>query len=174
MLHTTLSQVETTQVLEEVIECKISNINLQHTDPVQIDIEITLPMKDEKLITLHECDPCIKQLRKQWTENSLDQNIYTMENNILKWKFIENGLLYTPIVVLDILKDCLLILAHDKSGHNGFRKTYGSPIPPKAEICLEKLAVNALVKFTKWTVNAPHSIIKCSIQQKFTLSYLFV
>ena len=34
--------------------------------------------------------------------------------------------MYTPIVVPDILKDCLLILAHDKSGHNGFRRTYGS------------------------------------------------
>ena len=31
-----------------------------------------------------------------------------------------------PIVLPDILKDCLLILAHDKSGHNGFRRTYGS------------------------------------------------
>ena len=30
------------------------------------------------------------------------------------------------IVVPDILKDCFLILAHDKSGHNGFRRTYGS------------------------------------------------
>ena len=66
-------------------------------------------MKDEKLVTLQECDACIKQLRKQWTENSLDRNIYTMENNIL-----------------NILKDCLLILTHDKSGHNGFRRTYGS------------------------------------------------
>ena len=34
--------------------------------------------------------------------------------------------MYTPIVVLDILKDCLLILAHDKQGHNGFRRTYAS------------------------------------------------
>ena len=34
----------TTQVIEEVIECEIGNINLQHTDPVQIDIEITLPI----------------------------------------------------------------------------------------------------------------------------------
>ena len=34
--------------------------------------------------------------------------------------------MYTPIVVPDILKDCLLILAHDKQGHNGFRRTYTS------------------------------------------------
>ena len=116
----------TTQVLEEVIECEISNINLQHADPVQIGIDITLPMKDEKLIKLQKCDPHIRQLRKQWIENSLDQNIFTMENNLLKRKLIDNGPLYMPIVVPDILKDCLLILAHDKAGHNRFRRTYGS------------------------------------------------
>ena len=115
-----------TQVIKEVIECKIGNINLQHPEPVEIDIEITLPLKDEKLATLQECDPCTKQPRKQWTENNLDRNTYTMENNILKHKLIDNGLLYTPIVVRDILKDCLLLLAHDKSGGNGFRRTYSS------------------------------------------------
>ena len=50
----------TTYMVEEVIECKNGNINLQHTDPVKIDTEITLPMKDEKLIKLQECDPRIK------------------------------------------------------------------------------------------------------------------
>ena len=49
-----------------------------------------------------------------------------MENNILKWKLVENGLLYTPIVVLDILKDCLLILLHDKQGYNRFKRTCAS------------------------------------------------
>ena len=42
----------TTQLLEEVIECEIGNISLQHPEPVKIDTEITLPMKDEKLATL--------------------------------------------------------------------------------------------------------------------------
>ena len=65
-------------VIEEVIECKIGNINLQHADPVQKDIQITLPMKDEKLVKLQESGPGIKQLRKQWTENSLNQNTYIM------------------------------------------------------------------------------------------------
>ena len=39
---------------------------------------------------------------------------------------MDNGLLYTPIVVPDVLKDCLLILAHNKQGHNGFRRTHAS------------------------------------------------
>ena len=91
----------TTKTTEEVIACKKGNINIYHTDPVEIKI---------------------------------DTNSYTMENNILRRKLIENRLLYTPIVVPDILKDCLLILAHDKQGHNGFRKTYASL---KKQISLE-------------------------------------
>ena len=119
-------QPVTTQVIEEVIECEIRNIDLQHPNPVEINNDISLPLKDDKLVELQKNDPHTNELRKQWENNNLDKNIYTMENNILKWKIIESGLLYTPIVVPDILKDCLLILAHDKQGHNGFRRTYAS------------------------------------------------
>ena len=114
----------TTQVLEEVIECEIGNINIQHTDPIEINTDIHLPLKDDKLAKLQESDPHMRQLRKQCENKNLDKNTYTMENNILMRKLVDNGLLYTPIVVPDILRDCLLILAHDKQGHNGFRRTY--------------------------------------------------
>ena len=119
----------TTQVIKEVIACETGNINIQHTDPIQVNMDIHLPIKDEKLVKLQESDPHTNQLRKQWENKNLDKNVYTMENNILKWKTIDNGLLYTPIVVPDILKDCLLILAHDKQGFkhkHGFRRTYAS------------------------------------------------
>ena len=116
----------TTQVVEEVIKCEIGNINIEHADPVQVNTDIILLMKDEKLVKLQESDTHTQQLRKQWENNNLDKNAYTMEDNILKRRLIDNGLLYTPIVVPDILKDCLLILAHDKSDHNGFRRTYAS------------------------------------------------
>ena len=126
----------TTQVVEEVIECEIGNINIQHTDPVEINTDIQLPLKDDKLAKLQEnddklaklqeSDPHTRQLRKQWENKNLDKNMYTMENNILKRKLIDNRLLYTPVVVPDVLKDCLLILAHNKQGHNGFRRTYAS------------------------------------------------
>ena len=65
----------------------------------------------------------MRQLREQWENKNLDQNTYTMENNTLKRKLVDNGLLYMPIVVPDILRDCLLILAHDKQGHKRFRRT---------------------------------------------------
>ena len=74
----------TTQVVEEVIKCEIVNINIQHTDPIEINMDIHLPLKDDKLVKLQESDPHMKQLRKQWKNKNLDQNTYTMENNLLK------------------------------------------------------------------------------------------
>ena len=56
----------TTQVLEEVIECEIGNINIQHTDPKDINPDIHLPLKDNKLAKLRESDPHTRQLRIQW------------------------------------------------------------------------------------------------------------
>ena len=54
-----------------------------HTDPVEINKDIQLPLKDEKLAKLQESDPHTKQLRKQWENKNLDTNSYTMDNNIL-------------------------------------------------------------------------------------------
>ena len=80
----------TTQVVEEVIKCKIGSINIQHTDPIEIDTNIHLPLKDDKLVKLQESDPHTKQLRQQWKNKNLDQNMYMMENNILKRKLVNN------------------------------------------------------------------------------------
>ena len=74
----------TTQVIEEVIECEIRNISIQHPDSVETNNDISLPLNDDKLVQLQESDPHTNKLRKQWENNNLDKNIYTMENNILK------------------------------------------------------------------------------------------
>ena len=49
----------TTQVVEEIIECDIGNISIQHPDPVTKDMEITLPIKNGKLVKVQEADPQI-------------------------------------------------------------------------------------------------------------------
>ena len=118
----------TTQVVEEVIECEheIDNINIQHIDPITVPTEINLPMPETRLIALQKADPMIKKLRQQWENKQIDKNIYLLENNILRRKVIENGILHTPILVPKVIQEALLILAHDKAGHNGFRRTYMS------------------------------------------------
>ena len=47
-----------------------------------------------------------------------------MKKEILKKKKVISDMLYTPTVVPDILKDCLLILAHNEQGHNRLKRTY--------------------------------------------------
>ena len=75
---------------------------------------------------LQQSDSYTKHLLKQWDKKDLDRKVYTMDDGLLKRKLIVNGLLYKQVVVPDILRDCLLILAHDEAGHNGSKRTYNA------------------------------------------------
>ena len=75
---------------------------------------------------LQEQDRKVNHLRKLWSENKLNKNLFIMENDLLRRQLMVNGLLYKPVITPDILKDCLLMLAHDQQGHNGFKRTYSA------------------------------------------------
>ena len=115
-------------VTEEVIVNKVNDMNvmIQHIDTVQKDLKKELPISNLKLKELQEQDKKINHLRKLWFENKLNKNIFTMENDILKKKVIEGGLLYKPVIIPEILRECLLMLAHDEQGHNEFQRTYSA------------------------------------------------
>ena len=116
-------------VIEEVIISENQGDQLpeslkkQHNDPIAKDIKIELPLTNSKIKELQEKDPLVGRLRKQWSEKKLDKKHFTMENEILKKKTVINGILYTPTVVPDVLKECLLILAQTS------RVTMGSKGP---------------------------------------------
>ena len=42
-----------TQMIEEMIECEVGNINIQHPDPVEINNDISLPIKDISRKVIH-------------------------------------------------------------------------------------------------------------------------
>ena len=115
-------------VTEEVIINEINNlkIKIQHISPVQKYLKIELPISNLKLKELQEQDRKINHLRKLWSKNKLNKNIFAMENDILKKKVIECGLLYKPVIIPEILRECLLILAHNEQGHNGFKRTHSA------------------------------------------------
>ena len=117
------------EVCEEVWinEVTQDRVTLKLQDPIQQNIEINLPLTNQKMKELQEQDPKVSHLRKLWSESKLNKTLFTMENDILKRVLMVNGLLYKPVVTPSILKDCLIMLAHDEKGHNGFKRTYGSP-----------------------------------------------
>ena len=116
------------EVCEEVWinEVTKDRVTLKLQDPIQQNIKINLPLTNKKMKELQEQDPKVSHLRKLWSERKLNKTLFTMENDILKRVLMVNGLLYKPVVTPSILKDCLIMLAHDKQGHNGFKRTYGS------------------------------------------------
>ena len=99
---------------------------IKHSEPTKIDLPIILPISDEELIKLQEQDDATKKLIDLWNSNKLDKKVFTMENYILKQVLIEDGILYNPTVLPELLRDCVLILAHDKQGHNGALRVYNS------------------------------------------------
>ena len=115
-------------VTEEVIVHEINNMEVMilYIDPVQKDLKIELPITNLKLKELQEQDKKVNHLRKLWSENKLNRNIFAMENDILKKKVIEGGLLYKPVIIPEILRECLLMLAHDEQGHNRFKRTHSA------------------------------------------------
>ena len=102
-------QLPPTQVAvsEEVIINEVTNdrMHIQHTNPVQLDLQIELPITNMKMKELQEQDKHISHLRKLWYEKKLNRNLFTMENDILKRKIAENALLYKPVIVPDVLKE---------------------------------------------------------------------
>ena len=99
---------------------------IKHSEPTKTDLPVILPISDEELIKLQEQDDTTKKLIDLWNSNKLDRKVFTMENYILKRVLIKDGILYNPTVLPELLRDCVLILAHDKQGHNGALQVYNS------------------------------------------------
>ena len=95
-------------------------------EPISKNLQIKLPLTPEKKKELQQSDTHIKHLLTHLNKGDLDRKVYTIDNGLLKRKLVVNGLLYKPVVVPDILRDCLLILAHDEAGHNGSNRTYSA------------------------------------------------
>ena len=115
-------------VTEEVIINKVNDmkVKIQHIDPVQKDLKIELPISNLKLKELQEQDKKINDLTKLWSESKLNKTIFTMENDLLKKKVTEGGPLYKPVIIPEILRECLIMLAQDEQGHNGFKRTHSA------------------------------------------------
>ena len=103
-----------------------SSLTIQHEEQTAIDLPITLPVSDENFRKMQEQDKETRRLIDLWNSNKLDRKLYSMDNYILRRTLIEDGIMYYPIVLPELLRDCVLMLAHDRQGHNGALRVYNS------------------------------------------------
>ena len=100
-------------------------IEIHHIDPLP-DLKVEIPVSNAKMKEFQEQDERIQHLRNLCSSGKLNKNIFIMENDILKKRVTEQALSYKAVVVPDILKESLMILAHDEQGQNGFKRTYNA------------------------------------------------
>ena len=103
-----------------------SALTLQHSEKTTIDLPIKLPVPDEVLRKLQEQDKETRRLIDLFNSGKMDRKLYSMDNYILKRILVEDGIMYYPVVLPDLLKDCVLMLAHDNQGHNAALRVYNS------------------------------------------------
>ena len=82
--------------------------------------EITLPIKDNKLIELQKEDKFCKTILNILANNKLhDKNPYYIENGILKRYIDDNKQIFEVIILPQTLTEPALQMAHEGLGHNG-------------------------------------------------------
>ena len=86
--------------------------------------EIRLPLKPKELQQLQKNDTYCRDVAKKLHKDTELQKIFIKEEGVLYRLWIEDGRTFKCILVPQVLQDFMIILAHDYSGHNSFRRTY--------------------------------------------------
>ena len=114
----------------------------QEMEPVQVDYieeietvtieestnlkEIKLPLKDWQMELLQKNDATCQEVAKKLRQDKHMNKLFLLRNGIVYRLWCEDGRTSECVVVPEVLRDSLLMLAHDYSGHNGFRRTYNA------------------------------------------------
>ena len=88
--------------------------------------EVFLPMPSETLRKLQKADDFCRSTVQKLKNEKISSKIFIREEGVLRRLWIEETESFNCIVVPKVLQQSLLILAHDKSGHNGAKRTYAA------------------------------------------------
>ena len=88
--------------------------------------EVFLPMSSETLKKLQKVDDFCWSTVQKLKNDEISSKIFIREEGVLRRLWIDGTDSFNCIVVPKMLQSSLLILAHDKSGHNGAKRTYAA------------------------------------------------
>ena len=112
------SEVKICGEMAEVFEIQIT-----YDNPKNSEFSVELPLEDDKFSSLQGNDPKIWDLHDKVKEGKYNQ-FYFVKNNVLFRSIVENGHKFKVRVIPESLKDVVLHLDHNQSGHNGYQRTY--------------------------------------------------
>ena len=113
---------EMTPVQVDYIE-EIETIKIEESENLK---EIKLPLKDWQMELLQKHDSTCREVAKKLQQDKHMNNLFLIKNGIIYRLWCEDRRTSDCVLVPEVLREPLLMLAHDYSGHNGFRRTYNA------------------------------------------------
>ena len=104
-------------------ETEVCEIHITYDNPKNSELSVELPLEDDKSASLQENNPKIWDLHNKVKEGEYNQ-FYSVKNNVLFRSIVDNGHKFEARVIPESLRDVVLHLGHNQSGHNGYQRTY--------------------------------------------------
>ena len=104
-------------------EAEVCEIQITYDNPENSELLVELPLEYDKFASLQENDPKIWDLHDKVKEGEYKQ-FYFVKNNVLFRSIVANGHKFEARVIPESLRDVVLHLGHNQSGHNGYQRTY--------------------------------------------------
>ena len=89
-------------------------------------VEIKIPLKNGDLKEMQKADSYCRDSANKLDKKQHMNKIFVMENGVLYQLWMEHDKMFKCILVPIALRDALLTLAHQHSGHNGAPRTYSA------------------------------------------------
>ena len=144
-------ELEAAKTHEVFIE-QIENIEIEV--PKEIMQEVKIPIPKEQMLQLQKNDEyCRRIVRRTQAEREL-KKIFILDDGILYRLWLEDGQTYKCMVVPLILRDPLLVIGHNRNGHNDSRRKYNAL--KRSYYCSECILQNQTTTDTQFsTFTAP-------------------
>ena len=113
---------EMTPVQVDYIE-EVESVTIEESENLK---EIKLPLKDWQMELLQRHDATSREVAKKLQQDKHMNKLFLRRNGIVYRLWCEDGRTSECILVPEVLRSSLLMLAHNYSGHNGFRRTYNA------------------------------------------------
>ena len=104
---------------------EVCEIQITYDNPENLELSVELPLEDDTFASLQGNYPKIRDLCHKVEEGKYSQ-FYFVRNNMLFRSIVENGHKFEVRVIPESLKDVVLHLGHNQSGHNGYHRTYAA------------------------------------------------
>ena len=101
----------------------VCKVQVTYDNPKDSEFLVTLPLDDDKFVSLQEQDLKIWELCDK-VKKGMYSEFYLVKNNILFRSIVDNGHGSEARVLPESLVGVVLHLGHNQSGHNGYQRTY--------------------------------------------------